>query len=267
MGRRQRIHLLASRAHKWLALVIGAQLLIWFASGVLMSFLPIDEVRGEHLVDREQVIPIPPKLPMVSPDRIIAAAGAPVKAMSWRMLGGRPVVEVSTTQGVQMFDARTGASLPPVDAALAIRIARAAWKGAGVPRSSVTRVTAPSPEYRGVLPAWRIAFSDPDRTSIFIAADTGRIAAVRTGTWRLYDFFWGLHIMDWKNHEDFNTPWLLAFAVGGLLLGLAGTILLFMRWPLRGRLKRRRHGSTAAANFRNLRPRAGTRNPAGPGKE
>ena len=38
--------------------------------------------------------------------------------------------------------------------------------------------------------------------------------------------------MDWKNHEDFNTPWLLAFAIGGLLLGLAGTILLFMRWPM-----------------------------------
>jgi hypothetical protein len=39
--------------------------------------------------------------------------------------------------------------------------------------------------------------------------------------------------MDWKNHEDFNTPWLLAFATGGLALGLAGTILLFMRWPIR----------------------------------
>ena len=36
-----------------------------------------------------------------------------------------------------------------------------------------------------------------------------------TGAWRLYDFFLSLHIMDWKNHEDFNTPWLLAFAVSG----------------------------------------------------
>lgn len=41
--------------------------------------------------------------------------------------------------------------------------------------------------------------------------------------------------MDWKNHEDFNTPWLLAFAIGGLLFGLAGTVLLFMRWPIRRR--------------------------------
>jgi hypothetical protein len=49
---------------------------------------------------------------------------------------------------------------------------------------------------------------------------------VRTGTWRLYDFFWSLHIMDWKNHEDFNTPWLLGFALGGLGLWLGGAVLL-----------------------------------------
>ena len=39
-SRRTRLHLTASRIHKWLALVIGAQPLIWFASGVIMSFLP-----------------------------------------------------------------------------------------------------------------------------------------------------------------------------------------------------------------------------------
>ena len=82
-----------------------------------------------------------------------------------------------------------------------------------------------------------MAFADPDATGVFIAAETGRITAIRTGTWRLYDFFWSLHIMDWKNHEDFNTWWLLAFAIGGLTLGLAGTILLFMRWPFRAKRK------------------------------
>jgi hypothetical protein len=71
-----------------------------------------------------------------------------------------------------------------------------------------------------------VTFTDPDSTRVFVTADTGRIVAVRTGTWRLYDFFWGLHIMDWKNHEDFNTPWLLGFALGGLALWLGGAVLL-----------------------------------------
>lgn len=233
MRGRTRLHVLASRTHKWLALVLGAQLLIWFASGALMSFLPIDKVRGEHLVDRETVAVIPPNTSMVAPEMLVAQAGAPVEAIALRMLDGRPVAEVTTTKGVRLFDARTGTALPQVDATQAARIARVAWKGPTKTTSQPSQVTAESPEYRGPLPAWRIAFSDTDQTSVFVAADTGKITAVRTGTWRLYDFFWSLHIMDWKNHEDFNSWWLLTFAIGGLALGLAGSVLLFMRWPFR----------------------------------
>lgn len=232
---RTRVHIAASRVHKWLALIIGAQLLIWFTSGVIMSFLPIDTVRGEHLVDRERVMPIAADTVLAGPQRIVAQAGAPVEAMTWHMLDGRAVVELTTAKGVKLFDAVTGAALPPVDAKLARRIAEAAWKSVEKPQSTASLVTRESPEYRAALPAWRIAFADPDQTSVFVASETGRITAVRTGTWRLYDFFWSLHIMDWKNHEDFNTWWLLTFAIGGLLLGIAGTILLFMRWPFKRR--------------------------------
>ena len=235
MGRRTRFHLAANRVHKWLALIIGAQLLIWFTSGVIMSFLPIEQVRGEHLVDRESVMPIPAGTALVTPQQIVAQAGAPVEAMTWRMLDGRVVAELTTAKGVKLFDAATGAALPVVNAKLAKRIAETAWISDDKPKSTTMLVTQESPEYRAALPAWRIAFADSDQTSVFVARDTGRITAVRTATWRLYDFFWSLHIMDWKNHENFNTWWLLAFAVGGLALGIAGTILLIMRWPFRRR--------------------------------
>lgn len=237
MNRRTRLHVAASRIHKWLALIIGAQLLIWFTSGILMSFLPIEKVRGEHLVDREAVTMIPSGATFADPATMIVSAGAPVEAINWHMVGDRAVAEVTTAKGIRLFDATTGAPLPPVGAGQATALARAAWKEPTKPQSTASRVTTESPEYRGALPAWRIAFADPDATSVFVAADTGKITAVRTGTWRLYDFFWSLHIMDWKDHEDFNTPWLLAFAIGGLMLGLAGTVLLVMRWPLRRRRK------------------------------
>lgn len=235
MGTRTRFHLAASRLHKWLALIIGAQLLIWFSSGVLMSFLPIQQVRGEHLVDRENLIAIPASARLVPPERLVASSKAPVESISFVMLAGRPVAQVGTADEIKLFDAITGDPLPPVDAALARTIARQAWKSPVKPDAQVTRIVSASPEYRGALPAWRVDFADPDATSVYVGADTGRVAAVRTGTWRLYDFFWSLHIMDWKNHENFNTWWLLSFAMGGLLMGLAGTVLLFMRWPIRRR--------------------------------
>ena len=232
-SRRHRLHLFASRLHKWLALFIGAQLLIWFASGALMSFLPIDKVRGEHLVDREVVTAIPTGSSFADLAAISDSTEAPLNAVTWHMIGAQQVAEVTTSKGISLFDAQTGRRLPPIDAGHAASIAKAAWRSAAKPESTVSRVTAESPEYRGALPAWRVAFADPDETRVFVAAETGRISAVRTGTWRLYDFFWSLHIMDWKNHEDFNTWWLLGFAIGGLTLGLAGTILLIMRWPIR----------------------------------
>ena len=231
--RRSRLHLIASRGHKWLALFVGAQLLIWFASGALMSFLPIEKVRGEHLVERATFNPVPAATQFADPARLIASAGAPVEAITLRMLGNRPVAELKTSNGTRLFDAETGAAIESVSANQATAIARAAWRGASKPSTTIMRVAEESPEYRGDLPAWRVSFADPDNTAVYVAAGSGRISAVRTGTWRLYDFFWGLHIMDWKNHENFNTPWLLAFAIGGLVLGVFGTILLFKRWPFR----------------------------------
>ncbi|MGQ2943121.1 MAG: PepSY domain-containing protein [Blastomonas fulva] len=233
MGNRTRVHLIASRVHKWLALIIGAQLLIWFASGVIMSFLPIEKVRGEHLVDRDRIVAIPADAELLSPSALAARAAAPVNSVTVHMLDNRPVAELVTNKGIKLFDAVTGAALPPVDAALATKIARAAWTSPQPPRATATMVTVATTEYRAALPAWRIAFADAHNTSVFVAVDTGKITAVRNGTWRLYDFFWGLHIMDWKNHEDFNSWWLLGFAIGGLVLGIAGTVLLIMRWPFR----------------------------------
>lgn len=71
---RSRIHIGASRLHNWQALFIGAQLLIWFASGALMSFLPIDKVRGEYVVTREVVTAIPATAQIADPARYTASA-------------------------------------------------------------------------------------------------------------------------------------------------------------------------------------------------
>ena len=174
-----------------------------------MSFLPIDRVHGDHLVDRKAVASLPGGVVLASPSAIIAASGTPINSVTYRMWLGRPVAEVATAEGARLFDARTGVPLPAPTAAQVQAVARTAWRGDGRPRATVELIKRASAEYRGPLPAWRVTFTDPDSTRVFVTADTGRIVAVRTGTWRLYDFFWGLHIMDWKNHEDFNTPWLL----------------------------------------------------------
>lgn len=200
-----------------------------------MSFLPIENVRGEHLVDRESVVPLPSGVDLSRLNNMLANA----KSVNVNVVDGRVVARVERGTGDSMLiDTLNGQRLPPYDAVAAERIVRSAWRGEKSVKATTQKVRAESTEYRGGLPAWRVAMSDPENTSVFVEANTGRIAAVRNGTWRLYDFFWGLHIMDWKNHENFNSWWLLGFAIGGLVLGLAGTVLLFMRWPFRRRKAR-----------------------------
>ena len=40
----------ASAIHKWLALIIGVQMLVWVASGLFFAVYPIERVRSEHRI-------------------------------------------------------------------------------------------------------------------------------------------------------------------------------------------------------------------------
>ncbi len=223
------------------------QLLLWFCSGLLMSVLPIERVRGEHLVVRDSATPLAPAQQLASPASVLRAAPGPVRELRYTSLLDQPVAELTLLDGtVRLHDARSARPLPRIDGPLAVRVARAAYRGPGSPSATVSQVRTASTEFRGKLPAWRIEFKDAEKTRVFVSPESGRIVAVRTGTWRLYDFFWGLHIMDWKNHEDFNTPWMMAFAAGGLTLAIAGVVLLYMRWPRRRRRKARGVNEAAA---------------------
>jgi hypothetical protein len=214
------------------------QLLLWFSSGLLMSILPIERVRGEYLVARESTTMLGSAQEFASPASVLGAAPGPVLELRYTTLLGQPVAELTMANGtVRMHDARSGLPMPRIDAPFAMRVARAAYRGPGAPVASVVLARTRSTEFRGKLPVWRVQFEDAETTRVFVSPENGRIVGVRTGTWRLYDFFWGLHIMDWKNHEDFNTPWMMAFAAGGLALAVAGVVLLYMRWPRRKQRK------------------------------
>lgn len=232
---RTRVHLTASRMHKWLSLIIGLQVLIWMTSGLVMSALPIERVHGEHLVDRKAQPPITGVSAVRPLGELLSRIPGPVEEITLRMGQGRLLAEAKSGGRTFLFDPSTGARMLQISKDQAARIARESWKGGGNPEIKVTEVENLSPEFRGPLPAWQVTINDT--THVYVSRDTGRILAVRSSTWRLYDFFWSLHIMDWKNHQNFNTWWLLCFAIGGLISGLAGTVLLFMRWPVRRRRK------------------------------
>ncbi|HEY9093038.1 PepSY domain-containing protein [Parasphingorhabdus sp.] len=231
-----KVHIKASKIHKWLALIIGAQLLLWFVSGSVMSILPIETVRSEHLVSLEAP-PIGNINGLVSPRVVAAKIDGPIRSLRYRMLMDRPVAEViDMKETTYLFDGLTGKPRRQIGKNEALNIAEKAWIDGEPDFTSVAKINQNSIEYRGALPAWQVSTDDDVR--IFIPLATGDIAAVRSPTWRFYDFFWSLHIMDWKNHENFNSWWLIAFALSGVVMSVSGLTLLVKRWPLKRRQRK-----------------------------
>lgn len=226
----KRTHRNAARFHKWLALFVGAQALLWLATGTIMAFLPIEKVRGEHVVAQR-------------PERLVPGDWQPawlggaddVTALSYRSLLGSTVIEVAWDGGGRtLHDRRTGVQLSPLSETRARAIALSAWTGGDtrIARAELVKA-AVSSEYRGPFPAWQVTFADGNGTRVYVDASNGLVRAVRSDTWRFFDFVWGLHIMDWTMRERINSWWLVAFGAGGTVLAVTGLVLLVHRFRVK----------------------------------
>ncbi|MDP9348245.1 MAG: hypothetical protein M3P24_03745, partial [Gemmatimonadota bacterium] len=98
-------------------------------------------------------------------------------------------------------------------------------------------------EYREQpLPAWAVAFDHPSGATAYVAAETGTVVRVRNDKWRIFDFFWMLHTMDYQGRDDFNNLLLRAFSVLGLVTVASGFLLF---WLTSRPYLNRRHRSAA----------------------
>lgn len=204
------------RIHIWLAWIVGVPLLGWTASGLLMVARPIEEVRGTAL--RAPAPALPPL------GTVVAPGGRALKSLSLEPQAGRAVWMAGFPDGgAARADAATGRWLPPVGAGEARTLARAALRAPGAV-ASVTRTPADRPpiDLRRARPAWGVTFTDGAR--VYLDADSGEVLALRTDQWRVFDWMWGLHIMDLSGREDTSHPVLIAFtavAFASVLLALA----------------------------------------------
>ena len=218
------------RVHKWIALIVGIQIILWVAGGVVMTVLSIESVRGEHNIAVSAPFAIQPAN-LISPQSAIDVLELDegvleVRLQTWQ---DQPVYNVFRLDGSSsLVDARTGERITPISGETAVAIALSDY--AGDPQVEVVEFFAePTWEYRRPGSAWRISFADGEGTRIYVSPDTGLVTARRNDRWRFFDFFWMLHIMDYEEREDFNTFHLQAFAVLALISVLAGFVLLIIR--------------------------------------
>ena len=218
------------RWHVWLGWLVGLPILFWVVSGLVMVAKPIEEVRGEHLLSEPR--PVRLALPPVPP----AIGGVPLASLKLEQRAAGPRWVVAMAGGpTRLADPASGALLPPLSAADAVREVTARYTGTAKVKSATrTDPQKPPLEFRRPVAAWRVAMDDG--TNFYVDASSGEVVARRTSWWRFYDWMWGLHIMDLKTREDAHNPLTIGFGLAALVMALLALVLL----PLSTRWRRRK---------------------------
>lgn len=226
-----------TRIHKWAGLVLSLQIIFWFGSGFFMTLFPIDQVRGQHLVEKQvfsltdsDLIPI--EIAMTAYDGALTGA----RLVN---IAGRPAYILLGDSGTIMLDARTGLNWDGVGHSDVRQVALSTYRGEGK-LLDIRQLDIAPKDYRGPLPVWQAKFDDAAKTRLYLDPDTAEVRSVRTRLWRVFDLAWKFHIMDVTGDDNFNSWWLRLASGAALLFALSGVGLLWFRIVARPRRRRPR---------------------------
>ncbi len=222
---------LSTTLHKWIGLVIGIQVFLWIVGGLVMTWFDLEIVRGEHNIAEQAPITLGPDSAAGMSN--LLAARADISTVRVKGLLGQAYYEAITLTGERLlFDAASGDQVSPISADFAARVAVADFAGEAAP-SEPTWIEEHNLEYRGPLPVWQVILNDEEGTHLYVSPTTGAVIARRNSIWRVFDFFWMLHIMDYENRTDFNHPLVVWMSVFATILAITGIILIFFRFTKR----------------------------------
>lgn len=205
--------------HKWLGLAVGLQVLLWVSGGVVMSIIPIEMVRGQHLADRQ--MPVLHALPKVN------LSVSQWRKVEWLQRIDGPILHVIDWQGTDHWLTPDNRAVAPLTEFQIQQVASQVYLGDG--QVAATRLLREVPSEVAFLtpPVYRVDFDDWVHTSLYLHPQSGQIVSVRSDWWRFYDFFWMLHILDFEAREDFNHPLLISLALLAWLFTFSGLVLLY----------------------------------------
>lgn len=244
------VHRTIRRSHRYLGVLLGIQFLFWTLGGLYFSWTDIDEIHGDF--QRKPVPHLTGAVHLVSPDSVLGRLGHKVDSLQSLQLTTilqRPFWSITYYSGnshrIVLADAQTGEPRTAIGKEDAIAIARESFNGDPALHSIVYLTSTGSHhEYRGKpLPAWAVTFSRPENATVYVSADYGKVESFRTNKWRVFDFLWMMHTMDYRQRDNFNNWLLRAFSLFGLATIFSGFALY---WVSRKKRKDTVHKSSKA---------------------
>lgn len=218
-------------------MIVFAQLIVWTSTGLFFVAIHITDVRADNLVHpANRMTPVDMShVKLTSAEALNSVAEDRPYEVTLKSLAGLPVYQIRAEIGTFLVSAETGERII-VDEPLARRIAAATW-ASDTPIRAMQELEAAPRESSVSGNVWAAHFQGEGDPTLYISVVDGRTSLPRTDLWRTYDFLYGLHLMDYAEHENFNTPWMLAAAIFALSTVLFGVALLVHRFT-RGLINR-----------------------------
>ncbi|MBQ4839258.1 hypothetical protein [Pseudoalteromonas luteoviolacea] len=222
----------ARKIHKYLGYLLALQLFAWLLGGLVMSAIPLEMVHGKHLANRQLENPFNSTHYTASLDQLTQQVSG-LRSIEFKHFLNTPLIKLSGDTDAYFHGVTGQRFQAPAQAAIE-RQAKAHYLGDSEIAHVTLMATGPREvQYRKNI--WRVIFDDALSTTVYLTHDSGHVITVRSTLWRIFDFFWMLHIMDYDERDDFNNPLLISFSATSVLFCISGIILLFQSPPWRRR--------------------------------
>lgn len=205
--------------HKYLSFFISLQLLLWTVSGIYFSFNKIELVRGEQYrlpssfsLNLDQ---LKGNFENISNFDVVNRVDQQILIISdpsgrkYLDSNGSPVSMLTVEQA--KLTVKENSILNPIDVFLIDQDRNGS-------------------EYRGrELPLYQVLSLNKDQKSInvYVNPYSGKIVAIRSLQWKIWDLMWGFHIMDWQTRDNINNFLLKVFSILALISSVSGVLLFF----------------------------------------
>ena len=204
--------------HKYLSLFISIQLLLWTVSGIYFAFNKIELIRGEQYLVEHKIN----ELDLKEINNTFNTRNLNI----FKRLDGW-IIRVEEENGVSYQDLN-GATLKYLTHEQAKQVVEIQTPLTPLKATLITSSTKGS-EYRGRdLPLFKVTTLSKEKINVYVDALSGQVKAIRSDSWRMWDFLWGLHIMDYRERENINNILLKIFSFLALFSSISGIALFLL---------------------------------------
>lgn len=240
-------HYYIRKTHRWLGVILGIQFLLWTIGGLYFSWSNMDEVHGDF--QKKNAPLLSSDISLISPTMVLDTIKKvhridSVVSIQLIEILGKPFYQVRCISAIHnganhehdmqamnhLADAITGQLRGPLTKEEAVDVAKMRFNGEPKVKS-VEYLTGTNGhhEYReSPLPAYAITFEHPSKTTVYVASELGTIQKFRNNKWRIFDFLWMMHTMDYESRDHIGNWLLRAFSIFGLVTVLSGFALFFV---------------------------------------